>query len=70
LENPSKGYAAISAALREPEHGHIIMGTNRIRAILTELGYNDRVARYAAAAERQAARDRLDSTGQAGVAER
>ena len=70
LANPEKGYKAISAALREPEHGRMIIGTDRIRAILAEIGYNTIAARrIAAAAHRQASGDRLHS-GQAEVAER
>lgn len=48
----------------------MIIGTDRIRAILAEIGYNTIAARrIAAAAHRQASGDRLHS-GQAEVAER
>jgi len=61
LANPGKGYRAISAELREPQHGGIVIGAEQIRAILVELGLNTPAARRAATAtQRQASLDRLD----------
>jgi transposase-like protein len=68
LENPDKGYRAISAALRERPNGRMIVGHDRIRAILLDVGLNTPGARRSAAVHARPD-TRLDSSAQAEVAE-
>jgi hypothetical protein len=49
LENPGRGYRAISAALREGTGRHMIIGHDQVRTILTEAGLNTPWARRSAA---------------------
>lgn len=68
LESPDKGYRAISAALRERPNGRMIVGHDRIRAILLDVGLNTPGARRSAAVHARPDK-RLDSSAQAEVAE-
>jgi hypothetical protein len=49
LDNPGRGYRAISAALRQRSGTNMIIGHDRVRAILTEAGLNTLWARRSAA---------------------
>jgi hypothetical protein len=68
LENPAKGYKAISAALRDRQNGRMIVGHDRIRAILLDVGLNTPGARRSAAMRTRPG-TRLDSHPRAEVAE-